>query len=122
VVDVPPRSVAHDGPVYERPYARPEWQDTLQADGAEALARPASGDELKQTLLTLVASPNLCDKSWITDQYDRYVRGNTVSAMPEDSGMIRVDDETGLGVSLSTDCNGRYAKLDPYTGAQLALA
>ncbi|GGD07924.1 phosphoribosylformylglycinamidine synthase subunit PurL [Nocardioides daphniae] len=122
VVDVPPGSVAHDGPVYERPYARPEWQDALQADAAEALPRPASGDELKQTLLTLVGSPNLCDKSWITDQYDRYVRGNTVSAQPEDSGMVRVDDETGLGVSLSTDCNGRYAKLDPYTGAQLALA
>ncbi|THV08929.1 phosphoribosylformylglycinamidine synthase subunit PurL [Nocardioides caeni] len=122
VVDVPPRTVAHDGPVYERPYARPDWQDALQADGAEALARPATGDELRATLLQLVASPNLCDKSWITDQYDRYVQGNTVLAQPADSGMIRVDEETNLGVSISTDCNGRFAKLDPYAGAQLALA
>jgi len=121
VVDVPPGSVAHDGPVYERPFARPDWQDTLQADGAEKLARPATGDELRATLLQLVASPNLCDKSWITDQYDRYVRGNTVLAQPSDSGMIRVDDETNLGVAVSTDCNGRFAKLDPYAGAQLAL-
>ena len=66
-------------------------------------------------------SPNLCDKSWITDQYDRYVRGNTVLAQPSDSGMIRVDEETDLGVAVSTDCNGRFAKLDPYAGAQLAL-
>ena len=73
VVDVPPRSVAHDGPTYQRPFARPSWQDALQADSAEALPRPASGDELRATLLTLLASPNLCDKSWITDQYDRYV-------------------------------------------------
>ncbi len=122
VVDVPPRTVAHDGPVYERPYARPEWQDTLQADAAEALPRPASGEDLRETLLRLVASPNLCDKSWITDQYDRYVRGNTVLAQPADSGMIRVDEETNLGVSVATDCNGRFAKLDPYAGAQLALA
>ncbi len=122
VVDVPPRTVAHDGPVYERPYARPEWQDALQADGAEKLARPATGDELRATLLQLVASPNLCDKSWITDQYDRYVQGNTVLAQPADSGMVRVDEETHLGVSISTDCNGRFAKLDPYAGAQLALA
>ncbi|WP_460793687.1 phosphoribosylformylglycinamidine synthase subunit PurL [Nocardioides pacificus] len=122
VVDVPPRSVAHDGPTYHRPFARPAWQDALQADGAEALARPRTGDELRETLLRLVASPNLCDKSWITDQYDRYVRGNTVLSQPEDSGMIRVDDETNLGVAVSTDCNGRFAKLDPYTGAQLALA
>ncbi|MCW2845017.1 MAG: phosphoribosylformylglycinamidine synthase subunit, partial [Nocardioides sp.] len=122
VVDVPPRSVAHDGPTYHRPFARPSWQDALQADGAESLPRPGTGDELRATLLRLVASPNLCDKSWITDQYDRYVRGNTVLAQPSDSGMIRVDAETNLGVAVSTDCNGRFAKLDPYAGAQLALA
>ena len=122
VVDVPPRSVAHDGPTYHRPFARPDWQDALQADVAEALPRPASGAELRDTLLRLVASPNLCDKSWITDQYDRYVQGNTVLAQPADSGMVRVDADTNLGVSVSTDCNGRFAKLDPYTGAQLALA
>jgi phosphoribosylformylglycinamidine synthase II len=121
VVDVPPRSVAHDGPTYNRPFARPAWQDDLQADGAEALARPSTGAELRETLLRLVASPNLCDKSWITDQYDRYVRGNTVLSQPSDSGMIRVDAKTNLGVAVSTDCNGRFAKLDPYAGAQLAL-
>ncbi len=122
VVDVPPRSVAHDGPTYQRPFARPAWQDALQADGAERLARPATAEELRATLLRLVASPNLCDKSWVTDQYDRYVRGNTVLAQPSDSGMVRVDEETNLGVAVSTDCNGRFAKLDPYAGAQLALA
>ncbi|WP_408898002.1 phosphoribosylformylglycinamidine synthase subunit PurL [Nocardioides sp. R1-1] len=122
VVDVPPRTVAHDGPVYQRPFARPAWQDALQADGAERLARPEGGAALLETLKTLVASPNLCDKSWITDQYDRYVQGNTVLAQPADSGMVRVDEETHLGVSVATDCNGRFAKLDPYAGAQLALA
>jgi len=122
VVDVPPRSVAHDGPTYQRPFARPDSQDDLQADGAERLERPAGGEELRDTLLRLAASPNLCDKSWITDQYDRYVQGNTVLAQPSDSGMVRVDDRTNLGVAVSTDCNGRFARLDPYAGAQLALA
>ncbi len=122
VCDVPPRTVAHDGPVYDRPFARPAWQDDLQADGAERLPRPTTGEELRETLLRMVASPNLCDRSWITDQYDRYVLGNTVLAQPEDAGMVRVDDETGLGIALSTDCNARFAKLDPYTGARLALA
>ncbi|MGW7679122.1 phosphoribosylformylglycinamidine synthase subunit PurL [Kribbella sp. NPDC054772] len=122
VVDVPPRTVAHEGPVYNRPFERPAWQDELQADGAEKLPRASSGAELRDTLLKLVASPNLCDKSWVTDQYDRYVLGNSVLAQPEDSGMIRVDETSGLGVAVSTDCNGRFAKLDPYTGAKLALA
>ncbi|MFI0977849.1 phosphoribosylformylglycinamidine synthase subunit PurL [Streptomyces sp. NPDC021093] len=122
IVDVPPRTVAHEGPVYQRPYARPSWQDALQADDANKLARPANSDELREQVLKLVASPNQASKAWITEQYDRFVQGNTVLAMPEDAGMVRIDAETGLGVTMSTDGNGRYAKLDPYTGAQLALA
>jgi phosphoribosylformylglycinamidine synthase len=122
VVDVDPRTVAHDGPVYERPFARPDWQDGLQADGAESLPRPTDDGELRDTVLRLAASPNLCDKSWITDQYDRYVQGNTVLAQPSDAGMVRIDEDTQLGVAVATDGNGRFAQLDPYAGAQLALA
>ncbi|MFJ6617486.1 phosphoribosylformylglycinamidine synthase subunit PurL [Kitasatospora sp. NPDC091335] len=124
VVDVPPRTVAHEGPTYQRPYARPSWQDALQADAPTAgrLARPTTGEGLKADLLKVASHPNQASKSWITDQYDRYVLGNTVLSAGEDSGMIRIDDETNLGVSVATDGNGRFAKLDPYTGAQLALA
>ncbi len=122
IVDVPPRTVAHEGPVYERPMARPADLDTLQADSAAALPRPVTGEELKQTLLSMTASANLASKSWITDQYDRYVLGNTVLAQPEDAGMVRIDEATGLGVAVATDCNGRFVRLDPYVGTQLALA
>jgi phosphoribosylformylglycinamidine synthase len=122
IVDVPPRSVAHEGPTYHRPLERPAYLDALQGNGTDSLGRPVDGTGLKSDLLTLLASPNLCDKSWITDQYDRYVLGNTALAMPDDAGVVRVDEETGRGVAVSTDCNGRFAKLDPYAGAQLALA
>jgi phosphoribosylformylglycinamidine synthase II len=122
IIDVPPRSVAHDGPIYNRPMVRPAYLDALQGNVPDALARPTEGEGLKTALLALMASPNLCDKSWITNQYDRYVMGNTALAMPDDSGVVRVDEETGRGVAISTDCNSRYAQLDPYAGAQLALA
>jgi phosphoribosylformylglycinamidine synthase II len=122
IIDVPPRSVAHDGPVYNRPMQRPAYLDGLQASVPDDLARPADGAGLAAALLALMASPNLCDKSWVTDQYDRYVMGNTALAMPDDAGVVRVDEQTGRGVAISTDCNSRYAKLDPFAGAQLALA
>jgi phosphoribosylformylglycinamidine synthase II len=122
IVDVPPRTVAHEGPIYERPFARPADQDALQADTPDRLPRPSTPEALKETLLAMVGAPNLASKSWITDQYDRYVLGNTVLAQPEDSGMVRIDEESGRGVAIATDCNGRFTKLDPYTGAQLALA
>jgi phosphoribosylformylglycinamidine synthase len=122
IVDVPPRTVAHEGPVYERPYARPVSQDALVADAPDRLARPEDGPALRDTLLAMVAAPNLASKSWVTSQYDRYVLGNTVLAQPEDCGMVRVDEETGRGVAVSTDGNGRFVRLDPYEGTRLALA
>ncbi|HXR44661.1 MAG TPA: phosphoribosylformylglycinamidine synthase subunit PurL [Pseudolysinimonas sp.] len=122
IVDVDPRTVAVDGPVYERPYVRPGWIDAVQADSASALPRPTEGSALKDQLLALLGSANLADKSWITNQYDRYVMGNTALSYPDDGGMIRVDETSGLGLAIATDANGRYCYLDPYQGARLALA
>ncbi|MER7455426.1 phosphoribosylformylglycinamidine synthase subunit PurL [Micromonospora sp. NPDC126480] len=122
VVDVPPGSLVDDGPVYARPMREPADLILLQADRAETLPRPSDPEALRETVLRMIASPNLADKTWVTEQYDRYVLGNTVLAQPEDSGVIRIDERTGLGVALSVDGNGRYARLDPYSGAKLALA
>ncbi len=122
VVDVPPRTVAHEGPVYSRPLARPDTQDALIADTSAKLPRPKTPDELRATLLTLLGSPHLCSRAFITEQYDRYVRGNTVLAEHADGGVLRIDEATGRGIAVSTDASGRYTQLDPYTGAQLALA
>ena len=118
IVDVPPRTVAHDGPVYNRPIARPAYLDSLTPT---ALPSVDSAADIKRELLTLISSPNIADKSWVTDQYDRYVQGNSVLAQPEDSGMIRIDESTHLGVAISTDANARWSYLDPYNGAKLAL-
>ncbi|MFC7568995.1 phosphoribosylformylglycinamidine synthase subunit PurL [Actinomadura namibiensis] len=122
IVDIPPGTAADEGPVYERPFAPPADLGALQADTPGRLTRPTSGDELRRTVLWLAGSPNLASKTWVTSQYDRYVLGNTVLAMPEDAGVVRIDDETGLGIALSLDGNGRYTRLDPYAGAQLALS
>jgi phosphoribosylformylglycinamidine synthase len=122
VVDIAPETAASQGPVYARPAARPASQDALLADDPAALPRPVPGAGLREALLALLGSPDLADKTWVTEQYDRHVRGDTVLAAPEDAGVIRVDEQTGLGVALATDGNGRYSRLDPYTGAQLALA
>ncbi|MCO7218825.1 phosphoribosylformylglycinamidine synthase subunit PurL [Klenkia sp. PcliD-1-E] len=117
IVDVPPRTVAHDGPVYERPYHRPADLDDLQAD-----LPPTTSADLRADWLAVVGSPDGCDKSWITEQYDRYVQGNTVLAQPDDAGLVRIDETTHRGIALALDGNARFARLDPYTGAQLNLA
>jgi phosphoribosylformylglycinamidine synthase len=122
IVNVPPRTVAHDGPVYDRPVEYPKYQDALNADSASKLKRAENETEAAAQLMELISSPNHADKSWITNQYDKYVMGNTALAMPDDGGMIRISEETGLGVALATDANGKYCYLDPYEGARQALA
>jgi len=122
IVDVDPRTVAHDGPVYERPFARPAWMDGLQADGARTLGLPVTGDDLRLAFLELMSSPNLSSRAWITSQYDRYVQGNTAMARPDAVGVVRVDESSGRGVAIATRSNDRFTKLDPYAGAIESLA
>jgi len=116
VVDVIPGTLADDGPVYERPTARPADLDALNSSPL-----PPFPEASKELLLAMIASPNLCSKRWVVEQYDRIVMGNSVLAWPEDAGVVRLSEETGLGVALATDGNGRYTRLDPFAGAQLAL-
>ena len=122
IVDVDPKTVAIDSPVYERPYHRPPWLDALQADTVASASHESMPEKLREHVARVVSSPNLANMEWITNQYDHYVMGNTALSSPDDAGMIRVDEESGLGVALSTDANGRYSYLDPYRGAQLALS
>jgi phosphoribosylformylglycinamidine synthase len=121
IVDVPPRTVAHDGPVYNRPLAKPAYIDQAAKEVIN-VPIPKSADEIKSTVLKLAATPNLADKSWVTDQYDRYVQGNSIQTQPDDSGMVRIDEKTHLGVAIATDANANWSYLNPYEGAKLALA
>ena len=116
VVDAPAGTIADEAPEYDRPYARPEWQDELQKyQGTDKRG-------LVESLQKLVSSPALCSRDFIMNQYDRYVRGNIVQSHHADAGVLRIDEETGRGVAVSADASGRYTKLDPNMGARLALA
>lgn len=120
VVDAPAHTIANEGPEYQRPYARPEWQDELQQ--FRGVNKPEDAAGIRQAVIDMVSSPALCSRAFVTEQYDRYVRGNTVQAKDADAGVLRIDEETGAGVAVSADCSGRYTKLDPNMGARLALA
>jgi phosphoribosylformylglycinamidine synthase II len=120
IVEVPPRTVAHDGPVYKRPYKKSQAQETLEKNSFKAPNR--NKEEIIQDFYKLLSSPGISDTSWITNQYDRFVRGNTVQATPSNAGVVRVDESTNLGISISLVGNGRFCQLDPYLGTQLNLA
>ncbi|GHT81910.1 phosphoribosylformylglycinamidine synthase subunit PurL [Actinomycetota bacterium] len=123
LVDIDPATAAVDSPIYRRPYERPIWQSYLNSHSVQidALAKARTPQELEKQILAILAHPNVASKTWITDQYDGYVQGNSALGIPDDAGVIRIDKETGLGVALSCDANSRFAKLDPREGAQISL-
>ncbi|HEY3347458.1 MAG TPA: phosphoribosylformylglycinamidine synthase subunit PurL, partial [Nitrospirota bacterium] len=118
VAEIPAKEIADEAPVYNRPYARPEWQDELQSLDLNTIPVPV---DLNATLEQLLQSPNIADKSWIYRQYDHMVRTNTVVHPGSDAGVVRVKD-TGKALAMATDCNSRYCYLDPLTGGAHAVA
>jgi phosphoribosylformylglycinamidine synthase II len=114
VAKVPARSLTEEAPVYERPMRR------IPADHDDPTFAPFDGD-LREALLTLVASPNVASKRWVFEQYDRMVQGQTVAGPGSDAAVVRVPG-TMKGLALSVDGNGRYGALDPYLGGAHAVA
>jgi phosphoribosylformylglycinamidine synthase subunit PurL len=118
VVACVPASSLAQGPEYHRPTERPGYLDEVAAFDPASL--PAPGD-VGEVLETLLGSANICSRRWVFEQYDHMVRLNSVLLPGGDAGVLRVK-ETGAGLALSCDCNGRYVYLDPYVGTQVALA
>jgi phosphoribosylformylglycinamidine synthase len=119
VADVPNRALADEAPVYSRPLREPANREELQRVPAAALARPETtmGDLLRR----LLGAPTVASKSWIYRQYDHMVRTNTVVLPGLGAPVLRVK-ETGRGIAMSVDGNGRFCLLDPRQGARLAVA
>ncbi len=118
VAEVPVKALADEAPVYEKPTARPAWQDALEA--FDPLSLPVS-IELEAALLALLASPGIASKEWVYRQYDQQVGTNTLVLPGSDAGVLRIKG-TRKAVALTTDCNARFVHLNPRLGAAMAVA
>jgi phosphoribosylformylglycinamidine synthase subunit PurL len=111
IAAIPVKALTDEAPVYQRPLARPSWQDGVQRLGEI----PPLGDATT-ALLSLLRSPDICDKTWIWRQYDFEVGTSTLQGPGADAALIRVDG-TKSALALATDCNARHVFLDPRIGA-----
>jgi phosphoribosylformylglycinamidine synthase II len=118
VARIPIRALTKEAPAYQRPAARPVYQEQVQQFDLAKLKEPG---DLNAALKQLLGSPNIASKEWIYRQYDHYVRSNTVIAPGADAAVIRIKG-THKGLALTVDGNSRYCYLDPYVGGVLAVA
>jgi phosphoribosylformylglycinamidine synthase II len=116
VVDIPVDAVVNLCPAYERPIAAPA--PPPPAPALEALAMPA---DLGEALLTILASPSIADKEWVFRQYDHMVQVNTVFLPGADAAVLRIKGSR-RGLAMTLDGNALYTRLDPRTGARIAVA
>ena len=118
VAEIPALQISNQAPEYDRPYRESEQQRANRTLNLSSILIP---EDMNDVLKTMIGSPNLCAKDWVYEQYDHMVRTNTVVLPGSDASVVRIK-ETGKGLAMSTDCNGRYCYLDPYVGGMIAVA
>ncbi len=121
IAEVPAESLVLGGgaPVYEREQKEPAYIAENKKFKLDDADEPM---DLKAVAYELLASPNIASKRWISEQYDTMVRTNNMSTnAPSDAGLVLVK-ETGKGLAVTVDCNGRYVHADPYKGAMIAVS
>lgn len=115
VVNIPVKALTESAPIYERPMEETKLEEDI------SLASIEKPNDLNEVLKRLISSPNLCSRKWIYRQYDHQVRTNSVVLPGGDAAIIRIKNSS-KGIALTTDCNGHYCEIDPYQGAQMAVA
>jgi phosphoribosylformylglycinamidine synthase len=124
VAEISNQALTDDAPVYKRPLER--WEPPVPREMPEHVGLN-SGNDFTQSLRQLLASPNICGKRWVWQQYDHMVQTNTVEAPGAgDAGVIRIKnpnaDSPQRGLAMALDGNGRWCYLDSRLGAMHAVA
>jgi phosphoribosylformylglycinamidine synthase subunit PurL len=118
VVEIPAKKLADDAPIYNREFKKPEYLEKVKHIDKSKMDILT---DYSDSLLRLLASPNIASKSWVYEQYDHMVRTNTVVMPGSDGAVLRIK-EAEKAVAMSLDGNGRYCYLDPYEGGKIVIA
>ena len=118
VAEIPNAALTDDAPLYRRPMER--WEPPVEREMPPSIRLGETAD-LTANLRHLLASPNICSKLWVHQQYDSQVQTNTVQGPGREAGVIRIKG-TRRGLAMALDGNGRWCWLDPRLGAMHAVA
>ena len=115
MVDLPIKELGDEAPVYNRPFV--ETPKRAVIDAKDVKHPMAVADALE----TLLATPELCSKRWVWEQYDHVIGGNTVQRPGGDAAVVRVQDGP-KALALTADVTPRYCEADPYEGGKQSVA
>ena len=111
VANLPLSSLSSDAPVYDR-----KWKKNLISK-KKNLPKDFKSLKISESLKKILISPNNSEKSWVWEQYDHTVMGDTVQKPGGDSSVIRIH-EKNKGVAMTVDSSSHYCLADPITGGK----
>ena len=135
MAEIPNSALADQAPVYERPMLPPKALPPARLelfsflDGCEesliqefiAADENPGGADCNRLLRLAAASPNLCSRQWIWEQYDHMVQSNTMIGPGSDAAVIRVKG-TQRALAMTLDGPGYRVARHPREGARLTVA
>jgi phosphoribosylformylglycinamidine synthase subunit PurL len=119
VADIPVSALTDEAPLYERPMASPKSK--VQSPKPKDQSTKHKAQNHNDSLLKLLAAPNLASKQFVYRQYDHMVRTNTAVLPGADAAVVRIK-ETRRALAMTLDGNGRYCAANPREGAKLIVA
>jgi phosphoribosylformylglycinamidine synthase len=115
MADLPIKELGDEAPLYDRPHVEAPLLPVIHARDVKAPVAIAAALE------KLIATPELCSKRWVWEQYDHVILGNTVQRPGGDAAVVRVEDGP-KGLALTVDVTPRYCEADPVQGGMQAVA
>ncbi|HEY3678240.1 MAG TPA: phosphoribosylformylglycinamidine synthase subunit PurL, partial [Bradyrhizobium sp.] len=115
MADLPIKELGDEAPLYDRPHVETPLLPTIRAQDV----KPPIG--IMPALEKLIATPELCSRRWVWEQYDHVILGNTVQRPGGDAAVVRIEDGP-KGLALTVDVTPRYCEADPYQGGMQAVA
>jgi len=111
VANLPLSSLSSDAPIYDR-----KWKKSLPSKKIK-YKKDYKSLNIFECLKKILASPNNSEKSWIWEQYDHTVMGDTVQKPGGDSAVIRIHGKN-KGVALTVDSSANYCLANPLDGGK----
>ena len=115
VANLPIKELGDEAPEYDRPWIEPGRHSPLSAGDVEPPA------DYNTALLQLLASPDLCSRRWVWEQYDTYIQGNSLQRPGGDAGVVRIEG-SHKALAFTSDVTPRYCEADPFEGGKQAVA
>ncbi len=111
--DIPIKFLTDNAPIYKR--------ETISKNKQNQKNQLSSDIKIKEAILRVLNSANICSKKWIWEQYDRTIMANTLNEAGEDAGIVRIEN-TEKAIAMSCDVTPRYCDADAKKGAMQAVS